>query len=64
MVDKQRNDAALPKCTICGDTTPSGKALCWCCEHTPKLHRDINKSCEDSCEIHFAVNNKETEVAR
>ena len=26
------------RCPICGDTTPEGKLLCWCCEHTSKLH--------------------------
>lgn len=31
-------EAELPKCRICGDTIPSGKTLCWCCEHASKLH--------------------------
>ena len=26
------------KCKKCGDPTPPGKDLCWCCEHAPKLH--------------------------
>ena len=34
-------------CKKCGDPAPSGKDLCWCCEHTPKLHRDEdNTDCE------------------
>lgn len=28
----------LPRCKICGATVPVGKDLCWCCEHTSKLH--------------------------
>ena len=32
----------IKKCEKCGDPVPEGKTLCWCCEHTPKLHRDID----------------------
>lgn len=45
-------------CPICGDTTPEGHELCWCCEHTPKLHpmEHTQEGCEgkDSCEIDFS----------
>ena len=29
----------VKKCKQCGDPVPAGKELCWCCEHTPKLHK-------------------------
>ena len=52
----------LPRCKICGDTVPQGKELCWCCEHTPKLHKmEKPHDCkEDSCEIHFPKKDGDT----
>lgn len=48
-------NSGLNRCEICGDTTPPGKTLCWCCEHTPKLHHaeKEKQACEgkDFCEI-------------
>ena len=43
----------LPKCKKCGETVPEGKDLCWCCEHTPKLHKPEKwaKCGEDKCNI-------------
>lgn len=51
--------ANLRKCKICGDTVPvNGEDLCWCCEHTPKLHPtepkpEPMKCSEDHCDIDF-----------
>ena len=44
----------LSKCLRCGDTTPTGHELCWCCEHTKKLHpMEKPPRCEDKCDIIF-----------
>ena len=43
----------LPKCEICGDPVPAGHAICWCCEHEPKLGIKKEVKCDDSCEIDF-----------
>lgn len=44
----------LLRCKICGDTVPSGKELCWCCEHGDKLHKTDLKTCnEDACKIEY-----------
>ena len=47
----------LPVCKKCGATVPPGKTLCWCCEHTPKLHRPEEQSCDskDACELDLEV---------
>lgn len=47
----------LPTCKKCGATVPPGKTLCWCCEHTPKLHPMEKQSCEskDVCELDLEV---------
>lgn len=47
------NILGLPICEKCGvNTVPPGKKLCWCCEHTPKLHVDDKRSCvsKDACD--------------
>ena len=45
----------MKKCKLCGDPTPGGKELCWCCEHTPKLHptepKHEKKCTDDSCSL-------------
>ena len=46
----------LPVCEKCGvNTVPPGKKLCWCCEHTPKLHIEPKQSCdsEDACDLNL-----------
>lgn len=47
----------LPTCKKCGATVPPGKTLCWCCEHTPKLHPMEKRDCEskDACELNLEV---------
>lgn len=47
----------LPTCKKCGATVPPGKTLCWCCEHTPKLHVAEEQSCDskDACELKLEV---------
>ena len=57
MANTISKDISLPVCKKCGATVPSGKTLCWCCEHTPKLHSSQNKDCDfsDSCEIKLEV---------
>lgn len=46
----------LPTCAKCGATVPPGKKLCWCCEHTPKLHPMDKQSCKsDACDLNLEV---------
>lgn len=53
-MDRGNQNAEVKRCRKCGDTVPNGKDLCWCCEHTPKLHPMEHKGCNhDSCEIDF-----------
>ena len=50
----EHSEAELPKCRICGDTIPSGKTLCWCCEHASKLHpKDVVE--DSACNSDFCV---------
>lgn len=54
-MDTGNQDAKVKRCRKCGDTVPSGKDLCWCCEHAPKLHPMEEHGCDhDSCEIDFS----------
>lgn len=47
----------LPTCKKCGATVPPGKILCWCCEHTPKLHPMEEKNCDsqEACNLNLEV---------
>lgn len=45
----------LPRCKECGDYVPQGKELCWCCEHTPKLHPLIPKDRQIIVKKHVAI---------
>lgn len=51
-MDRGNQNAEVKRCRKCGDTVPNGKDLCWCCEHTPKLH-PMTGCDHDKCDIHF-----------
>lgn len=54
-MEEQNEELILPTCEQCGATVPPGKTLCWCCEHTQKLHRDAGSTCDsdDACNLNL-----------